>query len=128
MKANVQYNDFQGTVSADISDALGGIGTDDLERIGRYFKLDEERFKIVGLSIYGVDGFSVSLICVDKDQSNDQHEHIVKMSIDIEDDTEILKILFKRLHILLHDRHDEKYPNLEIAEEVNFNDFHETED
>lgn len=26
MKANVQYNDFKGTVSADISDALGGAG------------------------------------------------------------------------------------------------------
>jgi hypothetical protein len=36
MKADVQYNDFKGTVSADISDALGSMGSDDLECIGRH--------------------------------------------------------------------------------------------
>ena len=127
MKADVQYNDFKGTVSADISDALGGIGGDDLESIGRYFNLNAERFKIVGLSLYGTDGFYVSLICVDKERSTDQREHVVSMSCDIDDEKEILDILFKRLHIVLHDKFDDKYPNLKYDEEVNFSDFHETE-
>jgi hypothetical protein len=128
MKADVQYNDFKGTVSADISDALGGMGSDDLETIGRYFNLNAERFKIVGLSLYGTDGFYISLICVDKEKSTEQKEHIVSMSCDIDNEKEILDILFKRLHIVLYDKFDEKYPNLNYDEEVNFSDFHETEE
>jgi hypothetical protein len=92
------------------------------------FNLNAERFKIVGLSLYGPDGFYVSLICVDKEKSTEQKEHMVSMSCDIDNEKEILDILFKRLHIVLHDKFDDKYPNLNYDEEVNFSDFHETEE
>ena len=90
MKAGVQYNDFRGSVAADISDALSRYAGDTLKSIGRYFKLDEKRFEIIGLSIYGTDDFSISLLCVDIQKSNDTKEHIVSMMYDIGDDKENL--------------------------------------
>lgn len=128
MKANVQYNDFVGTVAADISDHLSKYAGDTLKSIGRYFKLDEKRFDIIGFSIYGTDSFSISLICVDKNKSKEGENHIVSMMYDIGDDKENLDMIFKRLHIVLHQKYDEKYPNLDYNEEVNFSDFHETEE
>lgn len=126
MKADVQYNDFKGTVAADISDALSGYAGDSLKSIGRYFKLDEKRFDIIGLSIYGTDDFSISLLCVDKNKSKEGQEHIVSMMYDIGDDKKNLEILFKRLHIVLHGRSDEKYSELRYDVEVRYSDFHET--
>jgi predicted nuclease with TOPRIM domain len=128
MKADVSYNDFKGTVAADISDALSKYAGDTLKSIGRYFKLDEKRFDIIGLSIYGTEDFSISLLCVDKNKSRDGQEHIVSMMYDIDDSKENLDILFKRLHIVLHERFDEKYPDLRYTEEVRFSDFHEVQE
>lgn len=68
------------------------------------------------------------LFCVDKEKSTDEKEHIVNMSCEINDDIEILDILFKRLHIVIHDKYDEKSVNLDYDEEVNYSDFHKTED
>ena len=126
MKANVQYNDFKGTVAADISDFLGGPEGDDLIIIGKYLNLDQDRFTVVGLSIYGTADFSISLICVDKNKSTADKEHIVSMSCEIENKKEILGILFKRVHIVLHDKFDEKYSEMEYDEEVRFSEFHGT--
>jgi hypothetical protein len=127
MKASVQYNDFNGTVAADISDYLGSPASDDLNSIGKYFGLNQDRFQIIGLSIYGTSNFYISLICVDKVRSDAGNEHIVSMSVEYTEGNKILDILFKRLHIVLHNKFDEKYPNLDYNEEVNFSDFHETE-
>tara|TARA_R110002033_G_scaffold139940_1_gene178879 strand:- start:816 stop:1205 length:390 start_codon:yes stop_codon:yes gene_type:complete len=128
MKANVQYNDFKGTASADISDFLGGAGGDDVEGLSKYFDLNYDRFKPVGISIYGTENFGISLFCVDKEKSTEEKEHIVKMSCDVEDKKDIIDILFKRLNIVLHDKFDNKYPNLDYDEEVNYSDFHETDE
>lgn len=128
MKASVQYNDFIGTVAADISDSLGAANGDDLVGIGKYFNLDEKRFKIVGLSIYGTNEFSISLICVDKHRSTDQKEHLVSLSCEVEDEKEILDILFKRLHFVLYDRFDEKYFTVDYDSEEHFSDFHKSEE
>lgn len=125
MKAQVQYNDFEGTTAADISDGLGGVHGDDLERIGKYFNLDENRFKIVGISIYGTNEFSISLICIDIERSTDKKEHIVSMLCEVDDEKEILDILFKRLHIVLYDRFDDKYVNMDYDSEVRFSDYHD---
>jgi hypothetical protein len=127
MKADVQYNDFVGTAAADISDFLGSKFGDDLESFGKYFKIDETRFKVIGISIYGTDEFGISFLCVDKQRSTEENEHIVKMSMDIEDDKEILGFLFKRLHIVLHSKFDNKFPSLDYYEEVNYIDYHDTE-
>ena len=128
MKANVQYNDFIGTAAADISDPLGFQGGNDINQIAKHFKLDEERFKPVGISIYGPDGFWISLICVDKERSTADKEHIVKMSVEVENEREILDFLFKRLQIVLYDKFDNIYPNMDIDEEARFEDFHDTEE
>ncbi len=128
MKANVQYNDFKGTASADISDFLGGAGGDDVNGLSKYFDIDIERFTPVGISIYGTENFGISVFCVDKEKSTEEKEHIVKMYCDVEDKEDIIEILFKRLNIVLHDKFDDKYPNLDYDEEVNYSDFHETEE
>jgi hypothetical protein len=128
MKANVQYNDFTGTASADISDFLGGAGGDDVEGLSKYFDLNYDRFTPVGISIYGTENFGISLICVDKEKSTEEKEHIVKMSCNVEDQKEIIDILFKRLNVTLFDKYDKKYPNMEYDQEVNFDDYHETEE
>lgn len=128
MKASVQYNDFKGTASADISDFLGGAGGDDVEGLSKYFVLNHDRFTPVGISIYGTENFGISLFCVDKEKSTKEKEHIVKMSCDVEDRKDIIDILFKRLNIVLHDKFDNKYPNLDYDEEVSYSDFHETDE
>ena len=126
MKADVQYNDFKGTAAADISDSLGIKHGDSLESIGKCFKIDENRFKVIGISIYGTENFLISLLCVDNQKSTEEKEHIVSMAIHIKNDKRILGFLFKRLHIILHSRFDEKYLNLKYDEEVNYADFHKT--
>ena len=128
MKADAQYNDFIGSAAADISDSLGSKYGDDLESFGKYFKIDEERFKVIGISIYGTSNFSISLLCIDKHISTNEKEHLVSMSIDIKHEKEILKLLFKRLHIVLHSKFDNKYPDMNIDEEVRYSDFHESEE
>ena len=127
MKADVQYNDFVGTVAADISDYLGTKYGDWLESFGKYFNIDEDRFKVIGISIYGTDDFYISLLCIDKQKSTDTKEHIVSMSIKVENKKEILNFLFKRLHIVLHSKFDQKYPDIDYDEEVRYEDFHENE-
>lgn len=129
MKADVQYNDFVGSAAADISDFIGTKYGNSLKGIGKYFNVDQERLKIVGISIYGTENFNISLYCVDTLKSNEVKEHIVNMSIPIpeEDNKEILDLLFKRLHIVLHSNFDDKYPNLDDNEEVDFYDYHNNE-
>jgi hypothetical protein len=127
MKADVQYNDFVGTAAADISDFLGSKYGDSLDSFRKYFKIDETRFKVVGISIYGTDSFYISFLCVDKQRSTEEKEHLVSMSIDINNEKEILDFLFKRLHIVLHSKFDDKYPRLKYDEDVNYSDYHETE-
>lgn len=127
MKADVQYNDFKGTAAADISDYLGSKYGDYLGSFGKLFKIDEERFRVIGISIYGTDRFYISLLCVDKVKSSGEKEYIVSMSIEIENEKDILDLLFKRLHIVLHSKFDDKYANLEYDEEVRYEDFHQNE-
>lgn len=128
MEASVQYNDFKGVAAADIADNLGGILGDDLASLAKRFKLDQHRFTIVGISIYGVSEPRISLICVDNERSADGKEHIVSMFYDKEGDDPKLKNLFKRFNVVLHDKHDDKYPNLEYHEEVRFSEFHDEQD
>lgn len=125
MKADLQYSDFVGTAAADISDFLGSIYGNNIESFGKYFKLDQNRFKVIGLSIYGTENHHISLLCVDKHKTTDKKEHITSISIDIKDDNEFLSFLFKRLHLVLYSRFDDKYPNLNYDEELNYDDYHE---
>lgn len=125
MQAHVQYNDFVGTAAADISDYLGSkYHSDDLDSIGKYFQIDETRFRVIGISFYSTEDFYISLLCVDRQKSTSEKEHIVDMSINNVDEKGILALLFKRLQIVLHSRFGEEYQELNSDEEVNYEDFH----
>ncbi|UTX46667.1 hypothetical protein [Chryseobacterium sp. MA9] len=128
MKADVQYNDFTGTAAADISDMIStNYGGDTLDSFANFFKLDKERFKIIGISFYGTRKFSISLLCVDLELSTDEKEHIVSMMMDWDQERSPLDILFKRLDIVLHQKYDERYSSLNYDEEVRYSDFHEND-
>lgn len=124
MIADVSYNDLVGTVSADITDHK--TINNDLVEIGQLYGLDKTRFKLVGLSLYGVNNMSLSFICVDKQKSTEKKEHIVSLLIHEpgEDKNKLLYKLFKRLHIVLYEKYDKKYSKLPIDEELRFEDFH----
>lgn len=128
MKASVQYNDFLGTAAADISDSLSLLDGNYLKAIGKYFKLDDSRFEPVGISFFGTDHFHISLLCLDKVKSSPAKDYIVKMSMDVKDERDILRILFKRLQVVVYSRSDKKYANLECDEEVRYGDYHESDE
>lgn len=125
MKADVSYNDLVGTAAADITDFTNGHN--ELADYEKLFKLDKTRFDLVGISLYGSETPSLSLICVDKELSTENKEHIVSMSIDDEFEN-VLDMLFKRLHIVLYKKFDEKYSKLDYDQEVSYEDFHEEEE
>jgi hypothetical protein len=121
MKANVQYNDFKGTVAADISDFLGG---NSLDEVANHFKLDNDRFRLIGLSIYGTGEFHLALRCVDLEKSTTQKEYIVDLSVDLGGKNP-LELLFKRFHVSLHGRFDDKFldPALDSDIESNLGEY-----
>jgi hypothetical protein len=134
MEANVRYNDFKGTAAASVSDflALAYDGGNGFSNVSKYFGLDEQRFNLVGISIYGTKKFGLQLICVDKDKSSDEKEHIVMLSHPLrnkKEREELLDILFKHLNIILYDGDNMKYSSIrrEDHEQAEFYDFHETE-
>jgi len=120
MKADASYNDLIGTVAADIADTT--TMHNEFSELGNLFKLDKKRFTLIGLSLYGTKSPSLSLLCVDKKKSTDDKEHIVSIMVDREDKN-ILEKLFKRLHIVLYEKFDEKYPEMKIAEETRLSDY-----
>lgn len=120
MKADTTYNDLTGTVAADISDLT--TTQNDLTDLATSFKIDTERFKAVGISVYGTQEFSVSFICVDKTKSTEEKEHLVKMEID-HNYKDILSLLFKRLEFIIYDKFDSKYREIENHEDVKLSDF-----
>lgn len=115
MKAETQYTDLTGTVAADISDFT--TRSNQLYEVANYFNIDQKRFKVIGISVYGVDNFYVAFLCVDNQKSTKEKEFICKLRIET-DEKEILSLLFKRLHIVLYEKYDEKYRNLEVDDEL----------
>lgn len=129
MEANVQYNDFKGTAAADISDSLSvNFSGDSLESFADFFKLDKNRFKIIGISFYGGKSPSISLLCVDLEESTTEKEYIVSMRIDWPYEEHPIDTLFKRFEVVLHEKFDEKYLHLDYDNEVRYEDFHELEE
>jgi len=128
MKASAQYNDLVGTSAADIADDISTkFSGDSLESFADFFKLDKKRFKIIGISFYGGQEPYISLICVDLEESTEIKEHIVSMSIEWTHEAHPIDVLFKRFDVVLHEKFDDKYPNLDYDREVRFEDFHDQE-
>jgi hypothetical protein len=115
MIAETQYTDLTGTVAADISDFT--TRNNHLSEVANHFNIDQKKFKVVGLDIYGIENFSIGFICVDKIKSTETKEHIVRISID-HDNNEILSLIFKRLHIVLYEKNDDIYREMKIDDEI----------
>lgn len=119
MKASTQYTDLVGTAAADVSDLTTKSNT--LEEVANEFGIDQTRFKVVGLSIYGLDKQSVGFICEDLQRSTEDNHHMVKLYVN--DDGEKLDLILKRLHVVLYNKRDDLYPGIDKYEELNLDDF-----
>jgi len=115
MKASVQYNDLIGTAAADITD---GAHTHSLEDLGNLVGIDQERYTVVGISIYGVERPYISFICVDKQLSTPEKEYIVKISFS--EVLESVEQILKRLEVVLYSKYDTKYPEIDEYREITF--------
>ena len=51
MEASTQYTDLTGTVAADISDFT--TRSNQLYELANYFNIDQTKYKVVGISVYG---------------------------------------------------------------------------
>lgn len=120
MKPNVKYVDLIGSAAADISDL--STNNNELQELLSYFKIDEERFEVIGVSINGTTDLSCYLICLDKVKTTISKKHIVEIPVMATDDEDILSLLFKRLSIVLLDRTKVQYKDFEIDETIKFND------
>ena len=129
MKAKVQYNDFKGTVAADISDMIAVNKGNYISSIGEYFGVDRERFRVVGVSLQGIQNFELTMLCVDKEKSTPFKDHLVKMQFDLdaEGQKQMLGLLFKRLNVVLFDSGEEDFNNDNYDEIVNYADHHQKE-
>ncbi|MGG5577334.1 hypothetical protein ACPDHL_08340 [Myroides sp. C15-4] len=129
MKAKVQYNDFKGTVAADISDMIAVNKGNYISSIGEYFGVDQERFKVVGVSLQGIQDFELTMLCIDRVKSTPFKEHLVKMQfdLDVEGQKQMLGLLFKRLNVVLFDSGENEYENDNYDEIVNYADHHQKE-
>jgi hypothetical protein len=119
MKPSVQYNDRIGHASADIE----GINYD---RIAQQCNLGE-RYTIIGISLYGTNEISVSLLCRDNEESTEENEVLVHIHPSI--DLKVNNVL-ERLNVTINITNNAKYdsPDLDTIREVNIEAEEENED
>ncbi len=110
MKATTQYNDLIGTAAADVAD----YPANSLEELGKNFGLDTEIYQVIGVTVYGVDPPSVSILCIEKSSGN-------KKKIHIDREFDFHHEVFKRMESVLIDKY---YDNPENLSE---HDFEETQ-
>jgi len=123
MKASTQYNDFIGTAAADISDHSNL--TDFLNSRG----VDTERYEPIGASFYHgyADFFSGSIICIDKQQSNEGTPYVVQIHFEAEFTHEEFFNLFKRFNAIVTKKHG-GYQDYDINEEITIDDREQNEE
>jgi len=109
MKASVQYNDKIGHASADIA-AI------DYNEIAERCNLGK-KYTIIGISLYGVENISVSLLCIDNEGSIPDNEVLVHVYPAVE--LEISDVL-ERLNVTINITNNRRYddPNLDTVREV----------
>ena len=122
MKASTQYNDLFGTAAAELSSR----DTDKFEFIADEIGLNKERFRIVGVRLHGIPDTSITLICLDRERSTDNNDYMVEMYLDEGED--LTTGIFDRFNVVLYDRFDTRFPAIDEIHEVNFSDFHQTEE
>ena len=109
MKPSVQYNDKIGHASADVA----GI---DYNQIAQRCNLGD-RYTIIGVSLYGTNEVSVSLLCRDNEESTLENEILVNVYPSIE-----LKVsnVLERLNVTINITNNTLYdsPDLDTVKEV----------
>ena len=113
MKADVQYNDFIGTSAADISDHT------DLNKYLESRGVDTNRYNSIGARFYSSYdfSFSASIICIDKQKSTTEKQHIVSISFEKDIDRDEFFDLFKRFNVVITTQFG-AYENKEIDERI----------
>jgi len=111
MKAETQYNDYVGTVAADISDHI------DLNQFLSNRGVSIENYETIGVRFFSssIGGFSASIICIDKAQSDNNKNHVVQLDFEKELNPEEFFSLFKRFEVILI-QDSGKYKDCEIDE------------
>lgn len=101
MKAKVQYDDFTGTSAADISDHTN------LNKFLGSRGVNTDRYVAIGASFYAWydDFFSPSIICIDKEQSNEEKKHIVKIGFESGFNKQEFFGLFKRFEVIICEKY-----------------------
>lgn len=116
MIANTQYNDFKGTVSADI--CINMV----LNNLLKSHNINTKQFSPIGFNIARsyekVDRFSI--ICIDLEKSSDQKNHIVNFFLEDSFNNEDFFKLFERFNLIMFTT-DFKDSNIEFDEEVSIN-------
>lgn len=109
MKPSVQYNDRIGHASADIA----GIN---YNAIAQRCNLGD-RYSIIGISLYGVRDISVSLLCIDNEESTPGNEVLVKVFPAVELN---ISNVIERLNVTINITNNRRYddPNLDTIREV----------
>lgn len=110
MKASVQYNDYRGTVAADISDYA--LLSDYLKDRG----VDVERYEPIGVRFYSgySEYVSVNFICID-------HHSVERKAVTLKFEKEFsvseFLDLFKRLEIILTFAKGRDYSDWELEDD-----------
>ena len=113
MKAKTQYDDYIGTVAADISDHT------DLNLFLSEKCVGVKNYEPIGIRFFSsnIGGYSFSVICKDKVKSDDNKDYIVQL--DFKNKINLMNFisLFKRFEILLVENtlKSEKY---EVVERI----------
>ncbi len=116
MNASVKYNDFQGTVSADISDG---------NRLNEYLigkGVDIKKYDAIGASFYANynDSFKVSFMCIDNEKSNETKKHITQICFEEDEfSKDEFFEMFKRLNVLITQKYGD-FENMDIDESILF--------
>lgn len=117
MKASVQYNDFQGSAAADISDHTT------LKKFIENRGVNIEKYKAIGAKFYAgySDFFTASIICEDTELSTEEKKYIVSIDFENELTKDEFFELFKRFNVIITERFG-GYENLEIDKEITIDD------
>jgi len=117
MIAHTQYNDFIGTSAADISDHTN------LDNFLESRGVDTDRYNAIGASFYHgySDFFTISIVCIDNEQSTESKPHIVKLYFEKDVTHDEFFDLFKRFNVILTKKYG-GYHDEEISEEITIDD------
>ena len=109
MKPSVQYNDRIGHASADIFNI-------NYNQIAERCNLGQ-RYSIIGISLYGTEEISVSLLCRDNEESTNENEVLVKVYPNVE---LAVNDVLERLNVTINITNNASYdnPNLDTNREV----------